>query len=179
MTLNPAIALTKTQRTQRKTIIERVAELTREGAPAAPGNSKTADQRSLPLDKQADTQDAGEAIRIGSVSDAAMVSGCSCTVNPVLENGKTDAGRCILSDDFFGTATMNLDGREVRLSEVGKQRVTDSSRPCYLRQGCRYSAGGVTADVVYRQSGDDYDVTIKLAKGARRQRIQGKAVCGC
>jgi len=69
--------------------------------------------------------------------------------------------------------------KKVRLSEVGKQRVMDSSRPCYTRQGCRYSAGSVTADVTYRQSGDDYDVTIKLEQGARRQRIQGKAVCGC
>ncbi|AUB81847.1 hypothetical protein [Candidatus Thiodictyon syntrophicum] len=106
-----------------KVYSQRVAELAREGAPAAPGSSQAADQRSLPVGKQADIQDAGEAIRIGAVSDAAMVSGCSCTVNPVLANGKIDAGRCILFDDFS-------------------------------------------------------DVTIKLEKGARRQRIQGKAVCG-
>jgi uncharacterized protein len=134
---------------------------------------------SLPAQQEIKAEGPAEPIRVGSVNEAAIASGCSCYVSPVVANGKSDDGRCIFFDDFSGKVIMNLEGSEISLTEVGKKRVQDSSQPCFVRKRCEYSASGLAADVIYRQNGDDYEVTITLVKGARKQTIKGKGACGC
>jgi uncharacterized protein len=168
----------------KKAYSQRIDALAAGDASAAPSTSNedganSAGRRSLPAQQEIKAEGPAEPIRVGSVNEASIASGCSCYISPVLANGKTDDGRCIFFDDFSGKVVMNLDGSEIALAEVGKNRVQDSSRPCFVRKRCEYNTSGLAADVIYRQNGDDYDVTITLVKGARKQTIKGKGACGC
>jgi hypothetical protein len=128
---------------------------------------------------------------IGTLKNPDSVEGCGCYFQTPAEEKKKDSRRFIFESDLdLTSASMNIDGRDLKLKIVGKP----SRLPDKVKKGFhftrQYSAGSIQVKVDFVVSWlcppkdescevTNYDVTLTVEKGERKQTIQLKGGCGC
>ena len=123
---------------------------------------------------------------VGSIKGSPF--GCGCWFSFPSKSRKRLPGQVFSSDIDEETALMNIDGvdvelRLVRSTEPNKERIGSRSTRTYVGAGVRVSAVYVTTRMCKPNDEDceatEYDATVMVTKGARKQKIKLKGACGC
>lgn len=126
---------------------------------------------------------------IGPIKDQASQFGCGCGFSFPSDSRKGLSPLIFSSDIDEETAVMNIDGvdMELRLArsteQKGKERIGSRSTRTYVAAGVRAFAVYVTTRMCKPNDEDceatDYDATMTVTKGRRKQTIRLKGACGC
>ncbi len=136
--------------------------------------------------KQPGTTSTGKPM-IANIKNGDIYSGCGCYFSYSSEAKKRFPKFVFVSDDDK-QAWMNLDGKDIKLA------LTHRTTPKVIKIGSRltrtYSGNGYAVSVVYITTKmcapndeacevTDYNATITVSKGARKQTVKLKGGCGC
>jgi len=126
---------------------------------------------------------------LSNIKDESVFEGCGCYFSYPSESRKRFPKYVFASSFDEKTGWANIDGRDVRL------RLTSSTRPKGREKiGSRltrtYEAAGIKVSVAYITTrlckpndenceSTDYDATVTVTKGDRKQTVTLKGGCGC
>lgn len=126
---------------------------------------------------------------ISRIKDDKVLDGCGCYFSYPPED-RWRFPRYVFSSDFHEeNAWMNIDGQDIKLKlrqstrPKGKEKIGSRLTRTYVASGIKVSVLYITTRLC--QPGDencesiDYNATITVTKGGRKQTVKLKGGCGC
>jgi hypothetical protein len=139
-------------------------------------------QKNLPAKKTSNVS------LIRNISGAVDVQGCGCYFQFPSEDRRS--GRYLFFEDFSEESPlMNIDGENVRLKLISSTEPSEG-----VKRGGRFSRSYVSSNIKVRIDfvatsvcapndeaceSTNYDVTVTVIKGSRRQSVKAIGGCGC
>ena len=126
---------------------------------------------------------------IGRIKDDSVAEGCGCFFSLPYENKKRFPRYVFISPLDEKNAWMNIEGKDEKLKLIhsaevrGREKIGSRQSRTYVAEGIKVVVVYITTRLCKPHDEDcesaDYDASLTVMKGGRRQTVDLKGGCGC